>query len=68
MKNKQNFVNGEALPVVKFIAVKDHGHPEAVYKANGRVFYAEVQEDQEGQFYFLHINRAEYLPAEFQPQ
>jgi len=40
MQNKQPFVNGEALPNVKFIAVKDHGQPEAVYKASGRVFYA----------------------------
>lgn len=68
MKNKPPFVNGEALPNVKFIAVKDHGQPEAVYKSAGRVFYAEVQEDQEGQFYFLHMDRAEYLPFEFQPQ
>lgn len=67
MQNKQPFVNGEAVPNIKFIAVKDHGQPEAVYKASGRVFYAEIQEDQEGQFYFLHVNSAHYLPKDFQP-
>ena len=51
---------------IKFIAVKNTGTPEAVYKANNKVFYAEVQEDQDGEFYFLHMNKAQYLPAEFQ--
>lgn len=51
---------------IKFIAVKDTGSPEAVYKADNRVFYAEVQQDQDGEFYFLHLNRAHYLPQEFQ--
>jgi hypothetical protein len=51
---------------IKFIAVKDTGSPEAIYKADNRVFYAEVQEDQDGEFYFLHMNRAQYLPQEFQ--
>jgi hypothetical protein len=51
---------------IKFIAVKDTGTPEAIYKADNRVFYAEVQEDQEGEFYFLHMNKAQYLPREFQ--
>jgi hypothetical protein len=51
---------------VKFIAVKDTGSPEAIYKADNRVFYAEVQQDQDGEFYFLHMNRAQYLPQEFQ--
>jgi hypothetical protein len=30
------------------------------------VFYAEVQKDQDGEFYFLHMNKAQYLPQEFQ--
>lgn len=51
---------------IKFIAVKDTGSPEAVYKADNRVFYAEVQQDQDGEFYFLHMDRAHYLPQEFQ--
>lgn len=51
---------------IKFIAVKDTGSPEAVYKANNQVFYAEVQQDQDGEYYFLHLNRAHYLPQEFQ--
>jgi len=51
---------------IKFIAVKNTGTPEAVYKADNKVFYAEVQEDQDGEFYFLHMNKAQYLPAEFQ--
>jgi hypothetical protein len=51
---------------IKFIAVKDTGSPEAIYKADNRVFYAEVQQDQDGEFYFLHMNRAQYLPQEFQ--
>jgi hypothetical protein len=51
---------------IKFIAVKNTGTPEAVYKADNRVFYAEVQEDQDGEFYFLHMGRAQYLPQEFQ--
>jgi hypothetical protein len=51
---------------IKFIAVKDTGTPEAIYKADNRVFYAEIQEDQEGEFYFLHMNKAQYLPREFQ--
>ena len=51
---------------IKFIAVKDTGSPEAVYKADNKVFYAEVQQDQDGEFYFLHMNRAQYLPQEFQ--
>lgn len=51
---------------IKFIAVKDTGSPEAVYKADNRVYYAQVQEDQDGEFYFLHLNRAHYLPQEFQ--
>ena len=51
---------------IKFIAVKNAGQPEAIYKADNRVFYAEVQEDQDGEFYFLHMNKAQYLPAEFQ--
>ena len=51
---------------IKFIAVKDTGTPEAIYKADNRVFYAEVQQDQEGEFYFLHMNKAQYLPQEFQ--
>ena len=51
---------------IKFIAVKNTGQPEAVYKADNRVFYAEVQEDQDGEFYFLHMGKAQYLPHEFQ--
>jgi len=51
---------------IKFIAVKDAGTPEAIYKADNRIFYAEIQEDQDGEFYFLHMNRAQYLPQEFQ--
>ena len=51
---------------IKLIAVKDTGSPEAIYKADNRVFYAEVQQDQEGEFYFLHMNKAQYLPQEFQ--
>lgn len=51
---------------IKFIAVKNTGTPEAVYKADNKIFYAEVQEDQDGEFYFLHMNKAQYLPAEFQ--
>jgi len=51
---------------VKVIAVKDTGSPEAIYKVDNRVFYAEVQQDQDGEFYFLHMNRAQYLPQEFQ--
>jgi hypothetical protein len=51
---------------IKFIAVKDTGTPEAIYKADNRIFYAEIQEDQDGEFYFLHMNRAQYLPQEFQ--
>lgn len=51
---------------IKFIAVKDTGTPEAIYKADNRVFYAEIQEDQDGEFYFLHMNKAQYLPREFQ--
>lgn len=51
---------------IKFIAVKDTGSPEVVYKADNRVFYAEVQQDQDGEFYFLHMDRAHYLPQEFQ--
>jgi hypothetical protein len=51
---------------IKFIAVKDTGNPEAIYKADNRVFYAEVQQDQDGEFYFLHMDRAQYLPQEFQ--
>jgi len=51
---------------IKFIAVKDTGSPEAIYKADNRVFYAEVQQDQEGEYYFLHMDTAQYLPQEFQ--
>jgi hypothetical protein len=51
---------------IKFIAVKDTGTPEAIYKADNRIFYAEIQEDQDGEFYFLHMNKAQYLPREFQ--
>ena len=51
---------------IKFIAVKDTGSPEAIYKADNRVFYAEVQQDQDGEYYFLHMSRAHYLPDEFQ--
>jgi hypothetical protein len=51
---------------IKFIAVKNTGTPEAIYKADNRIFYAEIQEDQDGEFYFLHMNRAQYLPEEFQ--
>jgi hypothetical protein len=51
---------------IKFIAVKDTGTSEAIYKADNRVFYAEIQEDQDGEFYFLHMNKAQYLPREFQ--
>ena len=51
---------------IKFIAVKDTGTPEAIYKADNRVFYAEIQQDQDGEFYFLHMNKAQYLPQEFQ--
>jgi hypothetical protein len=51
---------------IKFIAVKNTGTPEAIYKADNRIFYAEIQEDQDGEFYFLHMNRAQYLPQEFQ--
>jgi len=51
---------------IKFIAVKDTGSPEAVYKANNKVFYAEVQQDQDGEYYFLRMDRAQYLPQEFQ--
>jgi hypothetical protein len=51
---------------IKFIAVKDTGSPEAIYKADNRVFYAEVQQDQDGEFYFLHMDKAQYLPQEFQ--
>ena len=51
---------------IKFIAVKNTGTPEAVYKADNKVFYAEVQEDQDGEFYFLHMGKAQYLPQEFQ--
>ena len=51
---------------IKFIAVKDTGTPEAIYKADNRVFYAEVQQDMDGEFYFLHMSRAHYLPDEFQ--
>lgn len=51
---------------IKFIAVKDTSSPEAIYKAGNKVFYAEVQQDQDGEFYFLHMNRAQYLPKEFQ--
>jgi hypothetical protein len=51
---------------IKLIAVKDTGSPEAIYKADNRVFYAEIREDMEGEFYFLHMNKAQYLPQEFQ--
>jgi len=51
---------------IKFIAVKNTGTPEAIYKADNRIFYAEIQEDQDGEFYFLHMNKAQYLPQEFQ--
>lgn len=51
---------------IKFIAVKDTGEPKAIYKADNIVFYAEVQQDQDGEFYFLHMNKAQYLPQEFQ--
>jgi hypothetical protein len=51
---------------IKLIAVKDTGEPKAIYKADNMVFYAEVQQDQEGEFYFLHMNKAQYLPQEFQ--
>ena len=51
---------------VKLIAVKDTGIQEAVYKVNNAVYFAEIQHDQEGEFYFLHMNKAIYLPDEFQ--
>ncbi|NBX51147.1 hypothetical protein EBT25_14775 [bacterium] len=51
---------------IKFIAVKNTGQPEAIYKADNRVFYAEIQQDMDGEFYFLHMSRAHYLPHEFQ--
>lgn len=51
---------------IKFIAVKNTGSPEAIYKADNKVLYSEVQQDQDGEFYFLHMNRAHYLPQEFQ--
>jgi phage-related protein len=51
---------------VKLIAVKDTGTQEAVYKVNNVVYFAEIQNDQDGEFYFLHMNRAVYLPHEFQ--
>jgi len=51
---------------VKLIAVKDTGIQEAVYKVNNAVYFAEIQHDQEGEFYFLHMNKAVYLPDEFQ--
>lgn len=51
---------------VKLIAVKDTGIQEAVYKVNNAVYFAEIQNDQEGEFYFLHMNKAIYLPDEFQ--
>ena len=51
---------------IKLIAVKNTGESEAIYKADNRVFYAEIQEDMDGEFYFLHMNKAQYLPQEFQ--
>lgn len=51
---------------VKLIAVKDTGIQEAVYKVNNAVYFAEIQNDQDGEFYFLHMNKAVYLPDEFQ--
>ena len=51
---------------VKLIAVKDTGIQEAVYKVNNAVYFAEIQHDQDGEFYFLHMNKAIYLPDEFQ--
>ena len=51
---------------VKLIAVKDTGIQEAVYKVNNAVYFAEIQNDQDGEFYFLHMNKAIYLPDEFQ--
>ena len=51
---------------VKLIAVKDTGIQEAVYKVNNVVYIAELQNDQEGEFYFLHMSKAIYLPDEFQ--
>ena len=51
---------------VKLIAVKDTGTQEAVYKVNNVVYFAEIQNDQDGEFYFLHMSKAIYLPDEFQ--
>jgi hypothetical protein len=51
---------------VKLIAVKDTGIQEAVYKVNDVVYFAEIQNDQDGEYYFLHMSRAIYLPDEFQ--
>jgi hypothetical protein len=51
---------------VKLIAVKNTGIQEAVYKVNDVVYFAEIQNDQDGEYYFLHMSRAIYLPDEFQ--
>jgi len=52
----------------QLLAVKDNGSPIAIYKHNGEVKEAEIQEDAEGQFYYFVEDKAHYLPDNFQPK
>jgi hypothetical protein len=47
---------------IEILKIEDKGDNIVYYNSAGEQCSAEIQEDQDGEFYFMHQGRAQYIP------